>query len=298
MKTNRKNTIWLWAFLACISLTLASCDHNVHQDEPEGLSIALAWQDASDATTIHNIHLWIYNSADGSLVTEKQDDNTRSLADERFPLNAGEYKVVTMVNMKTPFTLSGTDNYNDMLLALSDPSASPEHAFYGIADATVSKNNAVTLVTDSLRRALSELSITINNVPATSSLEGKITNAADGIYPCIRNTENTYGIAGNTTTEVTLPATTAQGTTLQTATLRLMPTVSGQSNSRITLRITTQEGKVSDFEIEAPTMKPGGKYQITLDYETMQPFMQLSSCIINPWTEGWTYNQEILNPEK
>lgn len=277
--------------LLCIPLALASCESNVHDDEPGGLSVSLAWQDAADETTVKDIRLWIFNAADGSLVKEQHFTDTRALASERYQLNAGQYKVVAAVNLTSPFSANSATSMSDLLLSLSEASASPKHTFYGVADATVNSANSVTIVTDSLRRLMAELTVTINNAPASSVLTGTLNNAATGFYPCKAQTSNDL-------TTVTLPSTTAQVTTLQTQTIRMMPTADGQNKTKLSLQITDANGHANDFDIEAPAMTVGGKYEIMLDYQTMRAYMNLSSCVINSWTEGWSYDGEILNPNK
>lgn len=282
--------IWLWMLLLCIPFAMTSCDSDVHEDEEGGLSVALAWQEASDAVDTKDIRLWIFD-ADGSLVKSLTYTDLRQLASERYPLSAGTYKVVAAVNLTSPFAASDAQNLDDLLFSLSEASASPRHAFYGVAEAAVGGDKAVTVVTDTIRRMMSELTITITDAPASSVLTGTVNNATTGFYPGKAQTVDDL-------TTVTLPATTAQGTTLQTQTLRLMPTADGQSKTKLSLQVTDANGHVSDFAIEAPVMKAGGKYAVTLEYPNMRAFMNLSTWVINSWTEGWTYNEEIFNPEQ
>ena len=282
--------IWLWMLLLCIPFSLVGCDSDVHEHELGGLSVALAWQDASDAVDTKDIRLWIFD-ANGLLVKSLTYTDLRQLASERYPLSAGTYKVVTAVNLTSPFAASDALDFDDLLFSLSEASASPRHAFYGVAEATVGGDKAVTVVTDSIRRMMSELTVTITDAPASSVLTGTVNNAATGFYPGKAQTVDDV-------TTVTLPSTTAQGTTIQTQTLRLMPTADGQGKTKLSLQVTDANGHVSNFSIEAPVMKPGGKYEVTLEYPTMRAFMSLSTCVINPWTEGWTYNEEIFNPEQ
>ena len=282
---------WLWMLLLCIPLAFASCENDVHKNEAGGLSVALAWQDATDETAIKDIRLWIFNAADGSLAEEQHYTDTRALASQRYRLNAGQYKVVAAINLTSPFSANSGASMNDLLLSLSEASASPEHAFCGVADATVSSDNAVTVVTDSLSRILAELTVTINNAPAAAVMTGSVNNAATGFYPIKTQTDKAAQTA-------TLPKTTAQGSTIQMQTMRLMPTTSGQNNTEISLQITNADGHVSEFGIEAPAMKAGGKYEITLDYHAMRAYMNLSVYAINSWAEDWSYNGELLNPDK
>ena len=291
MKPKRIKHAWLWMLLMCIPFAVMSCESDVHENEPGSLSVALAWQDSTDDTTVKDIRVWIFNTADGSLVKSQQYTDVRSLASERYQLNSGQYKVVTAINLTSPYSAGNATNLDDLLFSLSEASASPQHAFYGVAEATVGSNNAVTIVTDSLHRMISELTVTINNAPASSVFSGTVNNAATGFYPCQLQ-------ANTDISTVTLPTTTAQGSIIQMQTMRLMPTANGQDKTKLLLQITLADGQVSNFDIEAPIMKTGGKYNITLNYQEMRAYIDLSSCTINSWTEGWTYDSEILNPEK
>ncbi len=281
MKAKRIIHAWLWMLLMGLplALTLASCESDVHENEQGGLSISLAWQDADDATAVKDIRVWIFNAADGSLVKSQEYTDARTLANERYPLSNGQYKVVTAVNLTTPLSANSATNISDLLFSLSEASASPAqaHAFYGVTDATVSNASAVTSVTVPVQRLLAELTITIDGAPASSVLIGEVQNVATGFYP-------SKAQPNADATTVTLPSTTAQGETLQMKTIRLMPTANGQEKAKITLHITEADGNVSDYDIEAPVMKAGGKYELSFKHSEMQPKMNLESGI-NNWKD-------------
>ena len=61
--------------------------------------------------------------------------------------------------------------------------------------------------------------------------------------------------------------------------------------------MTTPEGKMLESYIEAPVMKSGEKYLMSLGYNDIQSFMHLSSCPIEDWTQGWVYEGVITDPE-
>ncbi len=291
MNRNFSKYTWLWKLFLCIPFAMTSCDSDVHEDEEGGLSVALAWLNSEDATAVDNIRLWVFNASDGSLVESLEFSDVRALAHKRMQLKSCQYRVVAAVNLTSPFAASDALDFDDLLFPLSEASASPRHAFYGVAEATVGGDKAVTVVTDSLRRMMSELTVIITDAPASSVLTGTVNNAATGFYPSRAQTVDDVAT-------VTLPTTTAQGTTIQTQTLRLMPTAEGQIKTKLSLQVTDANEHVSNFSIEAPVMKPGGKYEVALEYPTMRAFMSLSTCVINPWTEGWTYNEEIFNPKQ
>ena len=88
-----------------------------------------------------------------------------------------------------------------------------------------------------------------------------------------------------------------QDNRLITETLRLLPTAHGFLTTRLFIQLIAPNGTVSNYDIEAPIMKFGGKYQINLEYGEMKPYMYLTSTKIDDWTEEWIYRGEILNPE-
>ena len=260
-----------------LAFALTSCESNVHKDEQGGLSVALAWQDADDATAVKNIRMWIFNAADGSLVKSQEYTDARVLANERYPLGKGQYKVVTAVNLTSPLSVGNDANMNDLIFSLYEASASPERAFYGVTDATVTDASAVTSVTVPVQRLLAELTITIDGAPASSVMTGEVQDVATGFYP-------NRAQANTDATTVTLPTTTAQGETLQMQTIRLMPTVYNRENSRLYLCISRLDGIVEEYDITAPAMKAGGKYEIRFKHSEMQPKMNLESGI-NNWKD-------------
>lgn len=147
-----------------------------------------------------------------------------------------------------------------------------------------------------LKRILAELTVTITNVPEGTVLTGTVENAANGLFPTVKDTEGGYGTTSATAAEAALPETTAEGDRLQSAVFRLMPTVNGDVHSLICLRLRLPDGSVNEYTIEAPVMKPAGKYLLEMDFEEMRPHIRLSGHDINGWTEGWTIDGEIPNP--
>ena len=94
-----------------------------------------------------------------------------------------------------------------------------------------------------------------------------------------------------------LDPSTETGISIKTETLRLMPTANGLHTTKLFIQLISPGGVVSNYDIEAPVMKSGGKYKINLEFEEMKPYMYLTSTKIDDWTEKWIYRGEILNPE-
>ena len=283
---------------------LASCDHNVHDGEDEGgLSVSLTWADEADqGTEVKDVKLWIFNADDGSLVEEKHYGSAQEVASQRFALPVGHYQILAATNLIEPFFIGeatrATLNMNQLMFGLSNPSASPDHGYYGVADIVIDKENVSYVTKDAMRRMLAELTIVIEGVPENTIISGKVLNVASGLLLLQKNEDGTFGTASYTKEECDIPLKIAvPGETLKTETLRLMPTANGFHTTKLLIQLTSPEGVVSNYDIEAPIMKSGGKYQINLEYGEMKPYMYLTSTKIDDWTEEWIYRGEILNPE-
>lgn len=303
MRAKRRFNIGLWVLL-CVPCLLASCDHDVHDGDGDGgLSVSLAWADEADeGTEVKDVKTWIVNATDGTQVAQSQHGSAQEMAKERYDLPKGNYRILITTNLVDPFTISeqtrAVDNINSLAIGLSDPSASPEHAYYGVTDIVIDKENVHYITRSDMRRILAELTIVIEGVPENTVISGKVLNVATGLLPLQKNEDGTFGTASYTKEECDIPLKIAvPGETLKTETLRLMPTANGFHTTKLLIQLTSPEGVVSNYDIEAPVMKSGGKYQINLEYEEMKPYMYLTSTKIDDWTEGWVYRGEILNPE-
>ena len=303
MKAKRRFNIWLWVLL-CVPCLLASCDHDVHDGEDEGgLSVSLTWADeAGQGTEVKDVKLWIFNADDGSLVEEKHYGSTKEVASQRFALPVGHYQILAATNLIKPFFIGeatrATLNINQLMFGLSNPSASPDHAYYGVTDIVIDKSNVNYITKNEMRHILAELTIFIEGVPDNFAMIGKVLNVATGLLPLQKNEDGTFGTATYTREECDIPfGIAAQDNRLITETLRLMPTANGCLTTRLSIQLIAPNGTVSNYDIEAPIMKSGGKYQINLEYGEMKPYMYLTSTKIDDWTEGWIYRGEILNPE-
>ena len=303
MKAKRRFNIGLWVLL-CVPCLLASCDHDVHDGEGDGgLSVSLAWADEADeGTEVKDVKTWIVNATDGTQVAQSQYGSAQEMAKERYDLPKGNYRILITTNLVDPFTISeqtrAVDNINSLAIGLSDPSASPEHAYYGVTDIVIDKEDVHYITRSDMRRILAELTIVIEGVPENTVISGKVLNVATGLLPLQKNEDGTFGTASYTKEECDIPLKIAvPGETLKTETLRLMPTANGFHTTKLFIQLISPDDTVRNYDIEAPVMKSGGKYQINLEYEEMKPYMYLTSTKIDDWTEGWVYRGEILNPE-
>lgn len=263
----------------------------------------------------------------GSPAADLHFNSAAELAATLVPLEEGSYTVLGAVNLTSPFSCSGTAEdlefsldpgayntasqtaaYNATLTAATQPSATltagPAHAFYGVTQVNISDRAKITVAPVAIRRILSELTIIIEDAPSGAKLSGEVLDAAASFFPLRPDADGNYGLASERTMTVTIPET-PQTTSadqsdapesLVAPTLRLMPTASGREFSHLRLLLTTPAGEQFEFRIEAPLMRPSGKYIVNLKYDQMRPYMRLSVHNINDWTEGWIYNGEILDP--
>ena len=303
MKAKRKSNVWLWV-LACIPCLLTGCDHDVHDGEGDGgLSVSLAWADEADeGTEVKDVKTWIVNATDGTQVAQRQHGSAQEMASEHYDLPEGNYRILTTTNLVDPFIIReqtrAVDNINRLVIRLSDPSASPKHAYYGVTDIVIDKEDVHYITKNEMRHILAELTIFIKGVPDNFAMIGKVLNVATGLLPLQKNEDGTFGTASYTKEECDIPLRIAvPGETLKTETLRLMPTANGFHTTKLFIQLISPGGVVSNYDIEAPVMKSGGKYKINLEFEEMKPYMYLTSTKIDDWTEEWIYRGEILNPE-
>jgi hypothetical protein len=294
MKAKRRFNIWLWVLL-CVPCLLASCDHDVHSDEEEsGLSVSLTWADEADqGTEVKDVKLWIFNADDGSLVEEKHYGGAQEVASQRFQLPEGTYRILTTTNLTEPFFISeqtrSLSNWNNILIGLTNPKDVKHNAYFGVADVKIDNKEGSYVVQTPIKSVLSELTIIIENIPKGTEMSGKVLDCAWCLFPTQKNSDGNYGLPSIEPTEVELPTLLATESTLKSEVIRLMPTIQGSPASHIYLRLQLPDKTLQEFDITAPKMNVGGKYELRFKYEEMQPKMNLEATI-----NGWTnLNNEV-----
>ena len=294
MKAKRRFNIWLWV-LFCVPCLLTSCDHDVHDDKEEsGLSVSLTWADEADqGTEVKDVKLWIFNADDGSLVEEKQYGGAQEVASQRFQLPEGTYCILTTTNLTEPFFISeqtrSLTNWNNILIGLTNPKDVKHNAYFGVADVKIDNKEGSYVVQTPIKSVLSELTIIIENIPKGTEMSGKALDCAWCLFPTQKNSDGEYGLPSIEPTEVELPTLLATESTLKSEIIRLMPTIQGNPASHIYLRLQLPDKTLQEFDITAPKMNVGGKYELRFKYEEMQPKMNLEATI-----NGWTnLNNEV-----
>jgi hypothetical protein len=294
MKAKRRFNIWLWVLL-CIPCLLASCDHDVHDDKEEsGLSVSLIWADEADqGTEVKDVKLWIFNANDGSLVEEKQYGGAQEVASQRFQLPEGTYRILTTTNLTEPFFISeqtrSLTNWNNILIGLTNPKDVKHNAYFGVADVKIENKEGSYVVQTPIKSVLTELTIIIENIPKGTEMSGKVLDCAGCLFPTQKNSDGDYGLPSIEPTEVELPTLLTTESTLKSEVIRLMPTIQGSPASHVYLRLQLPDETLQEFDITAPKMNVGGKYELRFKYEEMQPKMNLDATI-----NGWTnLNNEV-----
>ena len=294
MKAKRRFNIWLWVLL-CVPCLLASCDHDVHDDEEEGgLSVSLTWADEADqGTEVKDVKLWIFNASDGSLVEEKQYGGAQEVASQRFQLPEGTYRILTTTNLTEPFFISeqtrSLTNWNNILIGLTNPKDVKHNAYFGVADVKIDNKEGSYVVQTPIKSVLAELTIIIENIPKGTEMSGKALDCSGCLFPTLKNSDGDYGLPSIEPAEVELPTLLATESTLKSEVIRLMPTIQGSPASHIYLRLQLPDKTLQEFDITAPKMNVGGKYELRFKYEEMQPKMNLEATI-----NGWTnLNNEV-----
>ena len=294
MKAKRRFNIWLWVLL-CVPCLLASCDHDVHNDEEEGgLSVSLTWADEADqGTDVNDVKLWIFNADDGSLVEEKHYGSAQEVASQRFQLKEGTYRILSTTNLTEPFFISeqtrALTNWNNILIGLTNPKNVRNNAYFGVTDVKIDNKEGSYVVQNPMKSVLSELTIIIENIPKGTEMSGKALDCAWCLFPTLKNSDGDYGLPSIEPAEVELPTLLATESTLKSEVIRLMPTIQGSPASHVYLRLLLPDGTLQEFDITAPKMNVGGKYELRFKYEEMQPKMNLDATI-----NGWTnLNNEV-----
>ena len=294
MKAKRRFNIWLWV-LFCVPCLLTSCDHDVHDDKEEsGLSVSLTWADEADqGTEVKDVKLWIFNADDGSLVEEKQYGGAQEVASQRFQLPEGTYRILTTTNLTEPFFISeqtrSLTNWNNIQIGLTNPKDVNHNAYFGVTDVRIDNKEGNYVVQNPVKSMLAELTIIIENIPKGTEMSGKALDCAWCLFPTLKNSDGDYGLPSIEPAEVELPTLLATESTLKSEVIRLMPTIQGSPASHIYLRLQLPDKTLQEFDITAPKMNVGGKYELRFKYEEMQPKMNLEATI-----NGWTnLNNEV-----
>ena len=307
-------------FMAAAALTLGACTHKTHfevdmpQDEktdkypaPNGrgfLGNDLTWEDLADVKSEISHLKFTVTGSNG--VKEVHEFNAPSEAsDWMIPLPVGEYDVWVGANVDAAngFELSETvptkasHTLPATYATLSDASSNPRQAWNGVGHVTVEKDKMATVHLD-LDRLLALFTLSIKNVPDGTTIDVSMRGAASYVTLTEENSSSHWGLPSTEISEdITLGRLNAANAASAIDEFKVFPTATGQDKTVLLFHIETAQGLELDYVGDAPKMENGKKYVLELDYQTMSPYMFISSVAINDWTDGWTYDGEILNPE-
>ena len=284
--------IWLWLLL-CIPCLLASCGNDDDEKE-KGLSVSLSWANEADkGTEVKDVKLWIFNAGKDSLVEEKHYGSAEEMASQRFQLPEGTYRILTTTNLSEPFFIKeqtrALSSWHNILIGLTNPKDVNHNAYFGVTDVKIDNKEGNYVVQTQKKKVLAELTIIIENIPKGTEMSGKALDCAWCLFPTQKNSDGEYGLPSIEPTEVELPTLLATESTLKSEVIRLMPTIRGSSSSHIYLRLLLPDDTLQEFDITAPIMKVGGKYELRFKYEEMRPKMNLQTGI-NGWND---LNKEV-----
>ena len=215
------------------------------------------------------------------------------MASQRFALPEGHYQILAITNLIEPFFTTeqtrALTNWNNIQIGLTNPKDVNHNAYFGVADVKIDNKEGSYVVQNPMKSVLSELTVIIENVPKGTEMSGKTLDCAWCLFPTQKNSDGDYGLPSIEPTEVELPTLLATESILKSEVIRLMPTIQGSPASHIYLRLLLPNGTLQEFDITAPKMNVGGKYELRFKYEEMQPKMNLEATI-----NGWTnLNNEV-----
>lgn len=311
---NQLNIVkWLVLCLLGFSLLLlgSCCEECEHRND--GLAVHLTWEDVEEQEVdVKDAKLWVYNADTGELVEQKQYASQDELASQRFVLDEGRYSILSTINLTEPFTLGETtrastlwmntstrasSDWRTIKISLTNPNDVKHNAYFGVIDVKVDNKGDNQVVKTPIKDVLAELTIIIEGVPRGTEMHGTAYDCALCIFPLQKNVDGDYGLPSIEPQVMELPTILSVDGTLRSEAICLMPTINGGQASYIKLCLLLPNEKLQEYDLVAPVMKSGKKYEMRLKYDEMQPYMEMSPITINDWTEGWVYKGEILNPE-
>lgn len=296
-------------FITLLATVFASCGHDRSDDE-NNRELSLEWQ-SEHPGELSDIHLWVFG-ADGLL----KESRTFATLDEAqgvrltLPAEACTLVAATCPASHYSFTApTGETTLDGLLITLRDASSNPPHIQSGAAGITADAQTARI----SLVRVLSELQLTIRNIPSdVVKARAEVLNCARGFYPGVNRLEKT-------TETVALGEIVPADGKAEFPLRRLMPVVSqtaenpayrtaataitavpgsrvtqeAEYDTRMAVHMTYDNGKTLTFEVSAPPMKNNGSYTASTEYGQLEEDVVLELTPINGWTESDTVEGNI-----
>ena len=275
-------------------LGLASCKVNVmHGDTADGMqsvSIELYYaEERQDTPEISDIRILIHKNA---AVQTHRFGEPKELARKCFLLDEGDYRFISVVNLSGSCGIGGADG---AVMSFSDLSANPEECFVGTSDARIG-NSGHQLVKSGIAAFFPELTIELAEAEKVTGIEVEFLNMAAGVDLLDIDADGHGVTTGGTATARRIPTLNSADGTVATDVMRVLPTVSGETFSAIRMTVDMNDGRSMKCSIEAPEMKQGGKYILRLKVSELREYIRVSPCSIEGWTEGWTIDGAVPDP--
>lgn len=278
-------------------LGLASCKVNVtHGEAADGMqsvSVELYCAEGRQETPeISDIRILIRGNAAAAETQAHRFGAPKELARKSFLLNEGDYRFVSVVNLSGCCEIGGTDG---AVLSFSDLSANPEECFVGTTDARIG-NSGHQVVRSGIAPFFPELTVELSEAEKVTGIEAEFLNMAAGVDLLDVDADGHGATTGGTAAGTRVPALTAEGGTVTTVAMRVLPTVREENFSAIRMNVEMNDGTSMKCSVEAPVMVQGGKYVLRLKVSELREYMRVNPCTIEGWTEGWTIDGAVPDP--
>lgn len=284
--------------MVAAAVLLTGCFHKMHElkpsewgDAPVGyVAATFKWDQADDASgAIHGITLSFSGSGANF---SKNYNSVEEVSADLVQLPVGDYDILVTANMTEAdgYVLTGLPatkaDLGSIKVSLKNPASSPAQAWYGVSHVTVTEDD-ICVDEITLLRLLSTLTVSIDNLPSGATVVLTLSNVAENVDLTAKDAGGKYG----------LPSTELVGDlNIPKGSLRLLPTASGKERCMLTLDITSPSGVNLSSLCDAPRMEVGKSHTLNLDYNTLKPYMFLTTYSISDWEVGWTVSGEVLNP--
>lgn len=315
MRTKRKIAKWLQAFMlmGCIAIAFSACKKD-KDSKDNGLRVNPTWETPSeDGHEMENPKMWVFNAETGSLVAVNAYNTVAELASQNFDLPGGKYKILVTTNLTAPFyirqatrgEIPSDTGLGNIVIGLEDDKLIKNNAYFGMNEIIINEDGGRMVIESPMKGVLSNVNLIINGLPTDTEVKLHFNNTALNFYPTRKNQDGEYGVTGDEIKQTDLDTFINHNINFETGDIYLMPIIQNDKNTLIQLdiiRLDNNYNKVeTEYDLIAPAMKPGGKYEIKLNYPDLlpsRPTMHLEKTKIDDWTEGWVYKGEILNPEE
>ncbi len=301
---------------AALGFLFTGCTHDPHEsiskpDTPGGtdtgyLATELAWEDASDSQNAVSYVQLLHTDADGT-VSVDDFSSPQEMASQYSTLPSGQYTLLATVNItqgngyRLDNLSTRAGSTDDIKLSLNDPGTPPtKQGWFGLSEITIEAGR-LNIAKCLLQRAVSSISVHINDIPEGYAASIDVQRVADYISLNVKDDDGRHGVPSGTYSTVSLGSLAEDNddnTSGSGVTKFMFPTATGFTRTYLDIHITTPSGNTLHSVADAPAMIMGYHYTVNLDYNKLSAYMYLDSYVINDWEEGWTVSGSILYPDE